>query len=83
LPATDEVGSKNAGPTFELFGEIVISPSIRNRWALLDERLEAAANECQLISEGSSGPDDPVNRLSVIGESIRLLAKNLKNAANS
>ena len=83
MPATDDPEVGNAGPTFEFFWDISIPPVTANRWRILDERLTAASDECALIGGQATGPQDPRYRLSAIGESIRLLARNLQNAART
>ena len=47
MPATaaNRPNQGNAGPTFELYGNLQLSTQQSNRWLILNERLDAITNE--------------------------------------
>lgn len=74
LPLDDAAAPERAGPSFEIYGEIELSPYPAARWTLLFERLDAVISECAELSA-----DLP--RLEAIGETLTFLRQPLVEAA--
>jgi hypothetical protein len=76
LPAfADRPG--NAGPGFELPGEIVVFPGYRNLWNSIDNRFRTIANDFEklnILHRPHHHPPAIVERLRYIGENMRRLS---------
>lgn len=70
LPAYDEGGEDRAGPPFEQYNAVSLSPFILARWTVLLERLDACASAATAL--GSE-----VDRLTQIGETLSYIRRNL------
>ena len=70
LPAYAEGGAERAGPPFELYNAVSLSPFVAARWTVLLERLDACASAATML--GSE-----VDRLTRIGETLSYIRRNL------
>lgn len=77
LPLADGA-SENAGPGFELYGEIAVPSDPGNRWIILVERLRSATGEAARLAD--LGPE-PLRRLSFIARNLELLTANVQRLA--
>lgn len=77
MPLDDPGSPMRAGPAFEMFTDIALSPALANRLVILDERFATAADECDVLAAAAAGEADPLFRLRTIAESLRLLRVNL------
>ena len=73
MPATDDPNQGNAGPTFELYGDLKLSTQPSSRWIVLMETLDAIANESTRLSSLN-------RRLDLISENILLIRQNIEQA---
>lgn len=73
MPATaaNRPNQGNAGPPFELYGNLQLSTQQSNRWLILNERLDAIANEAAKLSSLNQ-------RLEFISENIFLIKQNIE-----
>jgi ferritin-like protein len=71
MPATNEPSDGNAGPPFELYGDLQLSTQETNRWLILNERFETIIAETIDLS-------DINKRLSFIAENISIIQNNIK-----
>ena len=69
-PLGDPAAPERAGPSFEIYSDIAISPYPAARWTILLERLAALATEC--LDLGKNMP-----RLSGIGETLSIMREDL------
>jgi Ferritin-like len=69
-PLGDPAAPERAGPSFEIYSDIAISPYPAARWTILLERLAALATEC--LDLGNNMP-----RLSGIGETLSIMREDL------
>jgi len=71
MPATNDPNQGNAGPTFELYGNLKLSTQPSSRWMILMEKLDAIANEsARLLSLN--------RRLVLISENVFLIKQNIE-----
>ncbi len=70
MPLTDDPSDGNAGPPFELYGDLQLSTQESNRWVILNERFESIIMETKDLS-------DINERLGFISESISLVQNNI------
>ena len=70
LPAYSAGGAERAGPPFELYNAVSLSPFVAARWTVLLERLDACASAATTL--GSE-----VDRLTQIGETLSYIRRNL------
>jgi hypothetical protein len=75
LPALDPADDHRAGPPFELYDAVEVSPFLSARWTILLERLASTA--AAALQLGSQVP-----RLAAIGETMSLLRTNLAAVAS-
>jgi hypothetical protein len=68
IPVGDGSPRRGAGAPFEVDGRIQLAASAVARWAVLDERLERAADEAARLARGSG-----IERLRFIAENIALV----------
>jgi hypothetical protein len=68
IPVGDGRPRRCAGAPFEVDGRIQLATSAVARWAVLDERLERAADEAARLAGGSG-----IERLRFIAENIALM----------
>jgi hypothetical protein len=73
MPATDDPNQGNAGPTFELYGDLKLSTQPSSRWIILTENLDATANESKRLSSLN-------RRLYLISENMFLIKQNIEQA---
>jgi hypothetical protein len=69
-PLGDPAAPERAGPSFEIYSDIAVSPYPAARWTILLERLAALAAECSDL--GTTMP-----RLSGIGEILSIMREDL------
>ena len=74
LPAYAVGGEDRAGPPFELYDAVSLSPFLPARWTILLERLHACAN-------GALGLGAEVPRLARVGETLSFVRRNLAGVA--
>ena len=74
LPAFTEGGDGRAGPPFELYDAISVSPFLTARWTILLERLQACAT-------AALGLGAEVPRLGRVGETLGFIRRNLAAVA--
>jgi hypothetical protein len=74
LPAYADGGEGRAGPPFELYDAVSVSPFLPARWTILLERLQACATEA--VALGSAVP-----RLARVGETLSFVRRNLAGVA--
>lgn len=74
LPAFDDDAGPRAAPTFELYGEVTLSPFREARWTLLLERLDALAAEASDLAAVHP-------RLGSIGETLSFLRRRIAEVA--
>jgi hypothetical protein len=74
--ATNDPNQGNAGPTFELYGNLQLSTQQSNRWLILNERLDAVVNEGAKLSSVNQ-------RLKFISENISLIKHNIEQTLMS
>ncbi|HEY5787213.1 MAG TPA: ferritin-like domain-containing protein [Microlunatus sp.] len=74
LPVTTDADDGRAGPPFELYNAVTLSPFAPARWAVLLERLEVCATAAT-----SLGPD--LSRLAQVGETLSFVRRNLAEVA--
>jgi hypothetical protein len=70
MQVTNDPNDGNAGPPFELYGDLQLSTQESNRWIILNERLESITMEAKDLSD-----IDP--RFTFISESISLIQNNI------
>ncbi len=70
MPATDDPNDGNAGPPFELYGDLQLSTQESNRWVILNERFDSIIMQAKELS-------DINERLAFISESISLIKNNI------
>jgi hypothetical protein len=70
MQVTNDPNDGNAGPPFELYGDLQLSTQESNRWIILNERLESITMEAKDLSD-----IDP--RFRFISESISLIQNNI------
>ena len=71
MPATNEPSDGNAGPPFELYGDLQLSTQESNRWIILNERFESIIAETIDLS-------DINKRFSFIAGNISMIQNNIK-----
>ena len=71
MPATNEPNDGNAGPPFELYGDLQLSTQESNRWIILNERFESIITETIDLS-------DINKRFSFIAENTSMIQNNIK-----
>ena len=71
MPATNEPSDGNAGPPFELYGDLQLTTQESNRWIILSERFESIITETINLSDINS-------RFSFIAENISMIHNNIK-----
>lgn len=74
--ATKDPNHGNAGPTFELYGDLQLSTQQAGRWLVLNERLDAVINEAAKLSSLHQ-------RLSLVSENISLIKRNIERTLSS
>jgi hypothetical protein len=75
LPAfAGDSGGPTAGPSFELYDEVTVSPFLTARWTILLERLAAVAAEARSI--GTQVP-----RVGAVGETMSFLQRRIAEVA--
>ena len=74
LPAFTEAGDGRAGPPFELYDAISVSPFLTARWTILLERVQACAT-------AALGLGAEVPRLGRVGETLGFIRRNLAAVA--
>jgi hypothetical protein len=74
LPAFSGDGEERAGPPFELYDAVSVSPFLTARWTVLLERLEAC-------STAALGLGAEVPRLARVGETLSFIRRNLAQVA--
>jgi Ferritin-like len=74
LPAYADGGEGRAGPPFELYDAVSVSPFLPARWTILLERLQACATAA--VALGSEVP-----RLARVGETLSFIRRNLAGVA--
>ena len=74
LPAFAGDPGPTAGPTFELYDEVTVSPFLPARWTILLERLAAVAGEARSLAP-------VVPRAGAIGETISFLRRRIAEVA--
>ena len=70
MPITNDPNDGNAGPPFELYGDLQLSTQESNRWIILNERLDSIIMEAKELS-------DINQRFAFISESISLIQNNI------
>ena len=70
MPVTDDPNDGNAGPPFELYGDLQLSTQESNRWVILNERFDSIIMQAKDLS-------DINERLAFISESISLVKNNI------
>jgi hypothetical protein len=73
-PLDDPQAPERAGPSFEVYSEVTLSPYPEARWILLLERLGAIVAEC-----GEFAGEQP--RVGAIGETLAILREDLAASA--
>jgi Ferritin-like len=74
LPAGENSPGRNAGPGFELYGDLRLPSHASSRWVVLIERIRTATVECRrLFNSGSVS----LSRLGFIARNMELLANNI------
>jgi hypothetical protein len=73
MPATDDPSQGNAGPPFELYGDLKLSTQFSGRWIILMENLDAIANESVRLSSLNQ-------RLDLVSENTLLIKQNIEQA---
>jgi len=73
LPVT-QGADETAGPPFEIYSELQVPSHLPSRWVVLEERIEAAARECQLLAAES---DPALQRLGFLATNVELLQANV------
>ena len=73
LPA-DEPGGRRAGPTFELFNDVIVSPVRAARWVMLFEQMDELIAEAEALAAVNA-------RLGPIGETVRFMRRSLAASA--
>jgi hypothetical protein len=74
LPAYADGGEAQAGPPFELYDDVSLSPFLPARWTILLERLQACSTAA--LDLGSEVP-----RLARVGETLSFIRRNLAGVA--
>jgi hypothetical protein len=74
LPAYADGGEGRAGPPFELYDAVSLSPFLPARWTILLERLQACSTAA--LDLGSEVP-----RLARVGETLSFIRRNLAGVA--
>jgi hypothetical protein len=74
LPAFAEDDGSRAGPPFELYDDVSISPHLPARWAILLERLG-------VVAAGARSLGKEVPRLDIIGETLGFVRNNVEQVA--
>jgi hypothetical protein len=68
-----------AGPGFELYGDIQVSPHTENAWQVIVERLRREGGQAMALAEEPGPP----RRLRLAGENLIGIADNLDRAASA
>jgi hypothetical protein len=76
MPAGKEPEAGTAGPPFELYSDLRISPHLDSRWTILLERLDAEAAEADELAAAGAP-----SRLGFLAENLRWIRINLAEAA--
>ena len=71
MPATNEPSDGNAGPPFELYGDLQLTTQESNRWIILNERFESIVAETIHLS-------DINKRFSFIAGNMSMIQNNIK-----
>ena len=71
MPATNEPNDGNAGPPFELYGDLQLTTQESNRWIILNERFESIVAETIHLS-------DINKRFSFIAGNMSMIQNNIK-----
>jgi hypothetical protein len=73
-PLDDAAAPERAGPTFEIYSDVSMSPYPAAQWAILLERLEALVDECSAYT-GSH------KRVNEIGKTLQFMRSDLADVA--
>ncbi len=73
-PLADPATPERAGPPFELYSDISLSPYPSARWIILLERFDALVDECRSLGK-------EFKRIEEIGESLSIMRRDLAAAA--
>ena len=76
MPISDKETDGNAGPPFELYGKLQLSPQEPNRWIILNELLDS-------IILGTKELSDSNQRFAFISENISLIQNNINKTLSS
>ena len=77
LPMGESQPGLNAGPGFEIYGDIQVSPHTENAWLVITERLHREGSQCLDLSQAQG----PRMRLRLCGENLLRLAATLEQVA--
>jgi hypothetical protein len=79
LPMGPDQPGLTAGPGFELYGDVQVSPHAANAWFVIVERLRREGTQCLALT----GDDGPLRRLRLCGENLIRIAMNLQGEASA
>jgi hypothetical protein len=69
-PLDDPQAPERAGPSFEIYSDVSLSPYPEARWTILLERLDALVADCADLGQESS-------RVGAIGETLSIMRGDL------
>lgn len=78
LPAGENYPGQNAGPGFELYGDLRLPSHVPSRWVVLIEHIRTAATSCQELCKLKQFS---LRRLDFIARNLELLANNIATVA--